>query len=224
MKTGLQASTRGRKYEDRHADMSRQQLDRFYPIFDSCDWLQRLVPLGIRLVQLRIKDAAPNQLRHEIREARRICADTGAQLVVNDHWQIAIEEGCDFVHLGQEDLDTADIAAIRAAGLRLGISTHDRAELTRALAFRPDYIALGPVYPTILKKMKWHAQGLDRVREWKALAGEIPLVAIGGMTVARAAGACEAGADIVAAVTDITLHPDPEAQVRCWLAATRGRG
>jgi thiamine-phosphate pyrophosphorylase len=201
--------------------MSRQQLDRFYPIFDSCDWVQRLVPLGIRLVQLRIKDATPDQLRVEIRGARRICADAGATLVVNDHWQIAIEEGCDFVHLGQEDLDTADIAAIRAAGMGLGISTHDKSELARALALRPEYVALGPVYPTILKKMKWQMQGLERVREWKALVGEIPLVAIGGMTEARAAGAFDAGADIVAAVTDITLHPDPEAQVRGWLQATR---
>jgi thiamine-phosphate pyrophosphorylase len=203
--------------------MSRQKLDRFYPIFDSCDWLQRLVPLGIRLVQLRIKDATPDQLRTEIRRARRICAAAGAQLVVNDHWQIALEEGCDFIHLGQEDLDLADMGAIRAAGLRLGISTHDRGELTRALRHKPEYIALGPVYPTILKKMKWREQGLERVREWKARVGDVPLVAIGGMTVARTAGAFDAGADCVAAVTDITLHPDPEAQVRGWLKATRGQ-
>ncbi|KMK66197.1 thiamine phosphate synthase [Puniceibacterium sp. IMCC21224] len=196
-------------------------LDRFYPIFDSADWLARLLPLGIRLVQLRAKDLAPDALRAEVRRSRALCAAHGAVLVINDHWQVAIDEGCDFVHLGQEDLDDADLDAIRRADLRLGISTHDRAELERALALNPDYIALGPVYPTILKQMKWHQQGLERVTEWKALVGEIPLVAIGGMNIARVGGAFDAGADIVAAVTDITLNPDPEARVREWLAATR---
>lgn len=196
-------------------------LDRFYPIFDSADWLERLLPLGIELVQLRAKDLAVDTLRGEIRRARDLCAHHGCTLVINDHWHMAIEEGCDFIHLGQEDLDEADIPAIRRAGLRLGISTHDREELDRALALKPDYIALGPVYPTILKQMKWHQQGLERVTQWKALIGDIPLVAIGGMSVARAPGVYHAGADIVSAVTDITLNADPEARVRDWLAATR---
>ena len=113
------------------------------------------------------------------------------------------------------------MAAIRRAGLRLGLSTHDHAELDRALALAPDYVALGPVWPTILKQMKWHEQGLDRVREWKSRIGPIPLVAIGGLSVPRAAQAFAAGADIVSAVTDITLNPDPEARIRAWLDATR---
>jgi len=103
----------------------------------------------------------------------------------------------------------------------LGVSTHDHAELDRALALAPDYIALGPVYPTILKQMKWHEQGLARLTEWKRLVGDIPLVAIGGMSVVRAGGAFAAGADIVSAVTDITLNPDPEARATEWLGATR---
>lgn len=192
-------------------------LDRFYPIFDHTDWLKRCLGLGIKLVQLRIKDAAPDVLRSEIRLGRDLCAAHGATLVVNDHWQLAIEEGCDFIHLGQEDLDTADMAALRRAGVRLGISTHDRAELDRAMALSPDYVALGPVYPTILKKMKWHEQGLEKLTEWKTQIGDTPLVAIGGMSVARADGAFAAGADVVAAVTDITLNPDPEARVRDWI-------
>lgn len=195
-------------------------LPRFYPIFDSADWLRRLLPLGIRLVQLRIKARAGDALRAEIAAAQALCRTHGAILVVNDHWQLAIDLGCDWVHLGQEDLDTADIAAIRQAGIRLGLSTHDPAELDRALALDPDYIALGPVYPTILKKMKWHEQGLERVTEWKALVGNIPLVAIGGMSVERAPGAYAAGADVVSAVTDITLNRDPEARVRAWLEVT----
>jgi thiamine-phosphate pyrophosphorylase len=140
--------------------------------------------------------------------------------VVNDHWQAAIDAGCDWVHLGQEDLDTADIAALRRAGIKLGLSTHDHAELDRALSYAPDYVALGPVYPTILKKMKWHEQGLDKLTEWKRLIGDIPLIAIGGMSVERAQGAFSAGADVVSAVTDITLNPDPEARVRQWLDVT----
>lgn len=196
-------------------------LDRFYPIFDDADWIERMLPLGVRLVQLRVKDRPEAETRAEIARARDLCAAAGATLVVNDHWRLAIEEGCGFVHLGQEDLDDADVPAIRAAGLKLGVSTHDEAELDRALALKPDYIALGPVYPTILKAMKWGPQGLDRVAAWKDRIGDTPLVAIGGFTVDRAAGAFEAGADVVSAVTDITLNPDPEARVRDWLAATR---
>ena len=194
-------------------------LSSFYPIFDSADWIERLVPLGIKLVQLRIKDLPEDDIAQHIRRAQAVCRQHNCTLIINDYWQLAMSMGCDWVHLGQEDLDTADIDAIRAAGLRLGISTHDHQELKRALALSPDYVALGPVYPTILKKMKWHEQGLDRVTEWKSLVGDMPLVAIGGMSVDRAALAFSAGADIVAAVTDITLHADPELRVKQWLEA-----
>ena len=195
-------------------------LPRFYPIFDDADWLARMLPLGVRLVQLRLKDRPLPDLRAQIRRARDLCRAAGATLVINDHWQIALDEGCDWVHLGQEDLDHADMAAIRAGGLRLGISTHDRDELARALALRPDYIALGPVWPTILKKMKWHEQGVEKLTEWKADIGNIPLVAIGGLTPERALMAFAAGADVASAVTDITLNPDPERRVRHWLRVT----
>ena len=196
-------------------------LDRFYPIFDSLAWLERALPLGVKLVQLRIKDMPEPALRPLVANAQVLCRSHDAVLVVNDHWRIAIDAGCDWVHLGQEDLDDADLAAIGRAGIRLGISTHDHAELDRALALAPDYVALGPVYPTILKKMKWTQQGLDRLAEWKRLVGDLPLVAIGGMTPERAARAFAAGADIVSAVTDITLSDDPEDRVRHWLKATR---
>ncbi|MGR3197705.1 MAG: thiamine phosphate synthase [Paracoccus sp. (in: a-proteobacteria)] len=192
-------------------------LPRFYPIFDSLDWLERALPLGVKLVQLRIKDRAPGALRGDIRAGVTLARVHGAALVVNDHWQLAIDEGADWLHLGQEDLDTADLPAIRRAGLKLGLSTHDHAELDRALALSPDYVALGPVYPTILKAMKWDQQGLERVTEWKRLVGDIPLCAIGGMSVERAPGAFDAGADLVSAVTDITLNPDPEGRMRDWL-------
>jgi thiamine-phosphate pyrophosphorylase len=196
-------------------------IDRFYPIFDSCEWLHRLLPEGVRMVQLRVKDKPEEAIRAEIVHALSLCEEYDCQLIVNDYWEIAIEEGADFVHLGQEDLDDADVDAIRAAGIRLGVSTHDHAELERALTLQPDYIALGPVYPTILKSMRWEQQGLGRLTEWKGLIGDIPLVAIGGMSVERAKGAFDAGADIVSAVTDITLNEDPEARVRAWLRATQ---
>lgn len=196
-------------------------LDPFYPIVDSAQWLRRLLPLGIKLVQLRVKGRSEAETRAEIRSARDLCAAAGCQLVVNDYWRLAIEEGCGFVHLGQEDLDGADLAALRRAGLRLGVSTHDDAELERALSLQPDYLALGPVYPTILKKMKWDPQGLEKVGEWKRRVGAVPLVAIGGLTVERAPGVLAAGADILSVVTDITLDSDPEARTRAWLATTR---
>ena len=200
------------------------RLDPFYPILDSTAWLRRLLPLGVKLVQLRVKDRSESELRDEIRTARALCARHGCQLVVNDHWKIAIDEGCDFIHLGQEDADIADLRAIRRAGLRLGISTHDDAELERALSLAPDYVALGPVYPTILKQMPWVPQGLDRVAEWKRRIGGIPLVAIGGMSVERAGGVLCAGADIVSVVTDIPLNPDPERRTRAWIDAIQVQG
>ncbi|WP_374425786.1 thiamine phosphate synthase [Paracoccus sp. (in: a-proteobacteria)] len=193
---------------------------RFYPIFDSADWLRRALPLGVRLVQVRIKDMPPPLLMGELALCQELCREHGATLVVNDHWRAAIDLGCDFVHLGQEDLDRADVAAIRRAGMRLGVSTHDHDELDQALALKPDYIALGPVWPTILKKMKWDQQGLERVTEWRKLVGTTPLVAIGGVTPERAMQAFAAGADIASAVTDITLNPDPEGRIREWLRVT----
>lgn len=196
------------------------RLDPFYLIVDSADWIERLVPLGVKLVQLRIKDVEEAQLRGEIRRARQTCLNHGCQLIINDYWRLAIEEGCDFVHLGQEDLAEADVQAIRQAGLGLGVSTHDHAELEKALAAEPDYVALGPIYPTLLKKMKWAPQGLPRIAEWKERAAPRPLVAIGGLTPERLAGVFEHGADSAAVVTDILRSSDPEARTLEWIGAT----
>lgn len=193
------------------------KLDPFYLIVDSAQWIERLVPLGVRLVQLRIKDMEEEGLRAEIRKAKALCARNHCQLIVNDHWRLAIEEGCDFIHLGQEDLQAADLPAIRAAGIRLGLSTHDDAELETAVAAMPHYVALGPIYPTILKKMKWAPQGLERIRAWKGQVAPLPLVAIGGLNPERLDGVFGAGADSAAVVTDITLNADPEARTREWI-------
>ncbi|TIM47978.1 thiamine phosphate synthase [Mesorhizobium sp.] len=196
------------------------KLDPFYLIVDSAAWIERLAPLGVGLMQLRVKNLAEAALRAEIRKAKALCARYKCQLIINDFWRLAIEEDCDFIHLGQEDLQAADLTRIRAAGLRLGLSTHDHLELETALAARPDYIALGPVYPTILKQMKWTPQGLERLGEWKRRIAPKPLVAIGGLNPDRLEGVFGAGADSAAVVTDITLDLDPEARTREWLEKT----
>jgi thiamine-phosphate pyrophosphorylase len=197
--------------------------DVFYPIVPDLAWLCRLVPLGVRTVQLRLKDAALDVVRQEISQSLRVCAEHGCQLIVNDYWREAIALGADYIHLGQEDLADADVEAIKAAGLRLGISTHSHDELAIALAAKPDYVALGPIYETKLKAMTWSPQGLARVTDWKRRMGTLPLIAIGGITPERADGVAEAGADSIAVITDFFTHADPEARVRQWLAWAQGR-
>ncbi|MEM9726496.1 MAG: thiamine phosphate synthase [Pseudomonadota bacterium] len=190
---------------------------RFYQIVDGAHWLERFLPLGLRFAQLRIKDAPQAELRAQIRDSLQLAREAGAILVINDHWRLALELGAEWIHLGQEDLAAADLAAIRRGGLKLGISTHDPRELEIALAARPDYVALGPIYETILKKMRFAPQGLDRIGVWKRRIGAMPLVAIGGLTTARAPGVFAAGADSACVVTDVLLNPDPEARLREWL-------
>ncbi|AFO86891.1 thiamine phosphate synthase [Phaeobacter inhibens] len=194
-------------------------MERFYLIVGHVSQLELLVPHGVRLVQLRLKDRPEQEIRRQIARARDFCAVHGAQLVVNDHWQVALDLNCGFIHLGQEDMDSADFAALRRKGVRFGLSTHDEAELERALSHAPDYVALGPVYETLLKKMKWAPQGVDRVRRWKEMAGRTPLVAIGGLTPERLPGVFAAGADSAAVVTDILQAPDSEARTREWIKA-----
>ncbi|KIC39772.1 thiamine phosphate synthase [Leisingera sp. ANG-M7] len=196
-------------------------MERFYLIVGHVGRLELLVPQGAKLVQLRIKDRPEAEVRRQIARARDFCAVHDAQLVVNDHWQAALDLNCGFVHLGQEDMDTADFAALRRKGVRFGLSTHDEAELDRALSLGPAYVALGPVYPTLLKQMKWGPQGLERVTRWKQMTGDVPLVAIGGLTPERLPGVFAAGADSAAVVTDIQLADDPEARTREWVQACR---
>jgi len=203
-------------------------LDRFYPIVDSTAWLVPLIAAGTRLIQLRMKDSSSDATLAAVCAAREVCARAKVQLVVNDHWQIAQQAGCDFVHLGQGDLDHADLPALRRAGIRIGMSTHDHDELRRALALEPDYIALGPIYATRIKQMPWAPQGLARISEWRQLVGSIPLIAIGGLTVERLPGIFAAGADSAAVITDIVqsvepsaIGTEPSARIREWVTATR---
>jgi len=196
-------------------------LDPFYLLVDDVQWIRRLAPLGLKLVQLRIKTADGDEIRRQVLEAQKLCRQHAVQLILNDYWQIAIETGCDFVHLGQEDLDTADIQAIRAAGLKLGISTHDHQELHRVISLQPDYVAFGPIFATRSKTLHFPPQGLDPIRSWKQQLGRIPLVAIGGLALEHAREVLEAGADSLAVISDVSLNADPQARLRQWLTATR---
>lgn len=188
-----------------------------YAIVDSAEWVERVLAAGVRTVQLRIKDASHPRLRGEIRASVAASRAHGAQLFINDHWQIAIEEGAYGVHLGQEDLASADLDALAAAGLRLGLSTHAYWEVCRAWAIRPSYIACGPIHPTAAKAMPWIPQGNRNLAYWCGLL-PIPIVAIAGMDVERAAQARDCGAAGVALISGITSATDPEAAIARYRA------
>jgi thiamine-phosphate pyrophosphorylase len=191
--------------------------DRFYPVVDSVAWVARLALLGAGTIQLRAKNLGEADALQTVKDALEVIKGTAARLVVNDYWRAAIGAGAKHLHLGQEDLAKADVAAIRGAGLTLGISTHDDAELETALAANPDYVALGPIFPTTLKSMRFAPQGIPKITEWKKRIGEIPLVAIGGIKLEHASDIFAAGADSIAVVSDVTQNPDPDKRVRAWL-------
>src|ERR1700760_3934288 len=191
--------------------------DRFYPVVDSVAWVARLAKLGVGTVQLRAKDLDDGAALQLVTAALAARRDTPTKLVVNDYWRAAVVAGAKHLHLGQEDLAEADLGAIRDAGLTLGISTHDDEELATALRAKPDYIALGPIFPTTLKSMRFAPQGIPKIAEWKKRVGNIPLVAIGGIKLEQAEAIFAAGADSIAVVSDVTQHADPDARVKQWL-------
>ncbi len=195
------------------------ELDPFYPIVPDAEWMARLAGQGAKLIQLRIKDMTPDAVETEIAQALKTASAHDCQLVVNDYWREAIRLHANFVHLGQQDLAGADLPAIRAAGISIGVSTHSPEELAMALAAEPDYVALGPIYPTKLKAMPWQPQGLARIGEWRSKIS-CPLVAIGGISLERAPAVLAAGATSAAVVTDIVVSEDPEQRTREWIATT----
>jgi thiamine-phosphate pyrophosphorylase len=191
--------------------------DRFYPVVDTVGWVKRLTALGVGTVQLRAKDLDDAAATTLFREALGVTSGTNTKLVVNDYWRVAIDLKAQHLHLGQEDLADADVAAIRKAGITLGLSTHDEEELETALRAKPDYVALGPIFFTTLKSMRFAPQGIPKISVWKKRVGDIPLVAIGGIKFEHAAEIFAAGADSVAVVSDVTQNSDPDARVRQWL-------
>jgi thiamine-phosphate pyrophosphorylase len=191
--------------------------DKFYPVVDSVAWVERLTKLGVGTIQLRAKELDDGQALQIVSDALDVTRSTPTKLVVNDYWRAAIVAGAQHLHLGQEDLVGADLGEIRKAGLTLGISTHDDEELATALRAKPDYIALGPIFPTTLKSMRFAPQGIAKLTEWKKRIGDIPLVAIGGIKLEQAPEIFAAGADSIAVVSDVTQNADPDARVRAWL-------
>ncbi len=184
----------------------------FYPVVPTAAWVERLLGWGVRTIQLRIKtaDHTPAEISAQVIAAIEAGnAVPGAQVFINDHWQLALAGGAYGVHLGQEDLDTADIEALRNAGIRLGLSTHTPAELARAKAVQPSYLAIGPIYPTTLKVMPYEPVGLERLTAWAKHAAPYPVVAIGGISLHRLPGVMACGVDGAAVVSAVTLAADP---------------
>lgn len=184
----------------------------FYPVVPTAAWVERLLSWGVRTIQLRIKTAGhtPAEISAQITAAIEAGkAVPGAQVFINDHWQLALAANAYGVHLGQEDLDTANIDILRQAGIRLGLSTHTLEELARAKAVQPSYLAIGPIYPTTLKVMPYEPVGLARLAEWAKLAAPYPVVAIGGISLERLPGVLACGVDGVAVVSAVTLAGDP---------------
>ncbi|KAB0661068.1 thiamine phosphate synthase [Burkholderia diffusa] len=186
-----------------------------YPVVPDAEWVERVLECGARTVQLRVKGANPDALRREV--ARAVAAGRrypDARVFINDHWQIAIEEGAYGVHLGQEDLETADLAAIARAGLRLGLSSHGYYEMLRALHERPSYLALGPVYTTATKAVAAPPQGLARIARYARFAGaRSPLVAIGGVGLDALPDVLATGVGSVAVVSAVTGADDYRAAI-----------
>ena len=191
---------------------------KFYAVVPNADWVIRMINAGANTVQLRCKNLSGKDLASEISRCVQAAKDTKTQLFINDHWQAAIDAGAYGVHLGQEDLDTADLSAIQQAGLRLGISTHSDAELLRALAVKPSYVACGAIFPTTTKQMPTAPQGLARLRHYVEMAGKTPTVAIGGIDLSNAQAVLNCGVSSLAVVRAITNAENPEQVVKDFQA------
>ncbi|WP_336222291.1 thiamine phosphate synthase [Citrobacter amalonaticus] len=184
-----------------------------YPVVDSVVWIERLLGVGVRTLQLRIKDKRDEEVEADVIAAIEWGRKYNARLFINDYWRLAIKHRAYGVHLGQEDLETTDLKAIQAAGLRLGVSTHDDMEIDVALAARPSYIALGHVFPTQTKQMPSAPQGLEQLAQHVERLGDYPTVAIGGIGLERTAAVLATGVGSVAVVSAITQATD-------WRVAT----
>ncbi|ENO1896649.1 thiamine phosphate synthase [Vibrio vulnificus] len=198
-----------------------QQLG-LYPVVDDVSWIEKLLPLGIKTVQLRIKDPNQVDLEQQIVRAIQLGRDYGAQVYINDYWQLAIQYQAYGVHLGQEDLQVADLAALTNAGIALGLSTHGYYELLRIVQLQPSYIALGHIFPTTTKQMPSLPQGLVRLKLYQQLIDTIPYdesitgvptVAIGGIDQSNAATVWQCGVSSLAVVRAITLAKDVKAVI-----------
>ena len=224
----LKLSTRESYYNFSPCDLPNSESGNkslgIYPVVDSVDWVKKLVPLGIKTIQLRVKDKTPEEVEAEILEAIQFCKDFEIRLFINDYWQLAIEHEAYGIHLGQEDLATADLEAIANSGCRLGISTHSYTEVARTIDIKPSYLALGPIYATTSKDMPWIPQGAEAVENWvKLLGDDYPLVAIGGINIERAKRLKQTGVGSVAMISAITESRDYEKTTKELLDIWKGQ-
>jgi thiamine-phosphate pyrophosphorylase len=185
-----------------------------YGVMPDADWVKRMVDAQLPTVQLRFKSEDKYKIRKQIKESVKAVKDSQTLLFINDYWEQAIDAGAYGVHLGQEDMATADLDKIRSAGLRLGLSTHGYAEMAYADRFCPSYIAMGAVFPTNLKKMPTVPQGLGRLYQYAKLMNHYPLVAIGGIDQDSMRAVSRSGVGSVAVVRAITQAKDPKAAVK----------
>ncbi|OUR63257.1 phosphomethylpyrimidine kinase [Colwellia sp. 39_35_sub15_T18] len=207
-------------------ELKKEKLG-LYPVVSSLYWLQRLLPLGLNIIQLRVKNLPLAELEHTIKETIELAKNYSCRLFINDYWQLAIKHGAYGVHIGQEDLAEADLAKIQQAGLRLGISTHGCYEFLLAQQLQPSYLAVGAIFPTKTKDMTGQIQGIENLRQLLALRSKsrtpqlsthdddayIPVVAIGGISLARASQVLATAVDSIAVVTAITEATQPELAV-----------
>jgi hydroxymethylpyrimidine kinase / phosphomethylpyrimidine kinase / thiamine-phosphate diphosphorylase len=206
-------------FQSAFPDLSNPALG-VYAVVDSAAWVHRVLAAGIRTVQLRIKDPTDPTLSAQIAESVAAAKVTpGAQLFINDHWQLALQHGAYGVHLGQEDLEQVDLDALRNAEVRLGLSTHSYWEVARAWALRPSYIACGPIFATQSKDMSWIPQGLDNLRYWAHML-PLPVVGIAGIDASNVAEVAATGVASAAVISAISKATDPEQAcaelVRVW--------
>lgn len=190
----------------------------FYAVVPDASWVRRMVQAGAPTIQLRCKHLSGSDLKAEIQAAIQAASNSNSQLFINDYWQEAINMGAYGVHLGQEDIESADVRALAKAGLRLGISTHSDDELSHALSFQPSYVACGAIFPTTTKQMPTAPQGLDRLRKYVQAATNTPTVAIGGIDLNNAPEVLATGVSSLAVVRAVTESPCPEKTVRQFMA------
>ena len=171
-----------------------------YPIVDRAHNLKQFENSKIKTVQLRVKDLEDEALNHEIEQAVYLSKQYGLQLFVNDYWEKAIQFKSFGVHLGQEDLEKANLELILYHDIALGISTHVNSNLNILEEITPSYIALGPIYKTTSKQSKYDPRGLKMISEWKEQISS-PLIAIGGITEQNIKKIFDAGADGVAFIS-----------------------
>ena len=189
-----------------------------YAVLPDAAWVARMAQAGVPTVQLRFKSEDAQAIQREVEAAVKAVEGTGALLFINDHWQAALEAGAYGVHLGQEDMDTAPLEQLRASGIRLGLSSHGYAEMLRAHAVRPSYLAMGAVFPTTLKRMATAPQGLGRLRAYARLMQHYPIVAIGGIGADQFSEVLETGVGSIAVVRALvatnlaTDQPEIQAQ------------